>query len=413
MLRALVVQLLYRWHWVFPASRRWHDKDGREGRHHLHETVTQRAVAEAARVSGIDKRVTCHTFRHSFATHLLERGHDIRTVQELLGHCGIIDFRTAIHRNVEPFASPMKFVRRDGPRIFLDSRDLIQLLERSEPVSAGELERELRPRHGRIVLTYTNVAELVAQTREQRPDTARVRDVMRRLAALPHAFLRFADLPRLEFRAAIEGFEAGRSPRLIDPYVTYWWETFWSLPLPLVRAIEDPARLDVLCNWSLAQQIGCLALLNPDCLRVDESDLVELHESVADDRNRLKASRGRADSFAAGIIDQFIRYKWPEPSGGLDQFCAYVAADPTACTGWRLGHDVYEEFRGNLTAKPRKGDIADFAHIHLVPYVTHATLDRAWRTRCEQAGQRRAREGVHLIGHDKVYASLAEILRAL
>jgi integrase len=71
---------------VFPATRRWRDREGREGRHHLHETVVQRAAAEASRTSGIDKRVTCPSFRHSFATHLLERGHDIRTVQELPGH---------------------------------------------------------------------------------------------------------------------------------------------------------------------------------------------------------------------------------------------------------------------------------------------------------------------------------------
>jgi integron integrase len=75
------------WQYLFPAARTHTDRHTGQGRrHHLHESAVQRAVKEAARRAGIVKRATCHTLRHSFATHLLEDGYDIRTIQELLGH---------------------------------------------------------------------------------------------------------------------------------------------------------------------------------------------------------------------------------------------------------------------------------------------------------------------------------------
>jgi integrase len=98
------------WQWVFPAERYYFDRwTGARRRGHLHETTLQRAVRKAALASGSSKPVTCHTLRHSFAAHLLQAGHELGTVQRLLGHRNPRStLRYSGLRRVEPaLASPL------------------------------------------------------------------------------------------------------------------------------------------------------------------------------------------------------------------------------------------------------------------------------------------------------------------
>jgi integron integrase len=106
----------WRWQYLFPQEHCWENpRTGQQGRHHMDESLIQRAVKAAVHSAGIAKHATCHTLRHSFATHLLEDGYDIRTIQELLGHKDVkttMVYTHVLHRGGRGVRSPCRFPGR-------------------------------------------------------------------------------------------------------------------------------------------------------------------------------------------------------------------------------------------------------------------------------------------------------------
>jgi hypothetical protein len=194
--------------------------------------------------------------------------------------------------------------------------------------------------------------------------------------------------------------------------VNQWWQIFWQTPAEYM-SILAPEKNAVLRAMSLEDLVDVLVESNPEALRFDVNDQQALAKTVEDDRRRLGTSRGSPASFRAGVKSLFAKYGWREPAGGIEAFAEFVRNDARICPGWRISHDLYEEYRCNLTGAVTKNDIPDFSHVAVLPYVTHATLDRAWRSRCAQAKSRADKVGLWSVPYERVFPDLQAVLATL
>jgi hypothetical protein len=262
-------------------------------------------------------------------------------------------------------------------RLYLDSRDLINLCARAQPVTFDELGRTLEARDAQLVYSWSNIMETMTQG-----DIAESRRRLEILDTLPKTYiLALPPLIRSEFQAALRAcFNDDLERALIDPWTGTW--------LQCMRMPGHRMPHDLYVNYTMVDQVLEIQFNNPGLVANTADAYNYFMTEIASDRIHEPRVRRSWDWFCAGIRRVTNNMGIAFRQSAFDRFTHWLHDNGGACPGWRLFSQSCSEFCNNVHDQGGPGHANDFSHITAAPYVDAITLDRAMAHYCEQAATR-------------------------
>jgi hypothetical protein len=285
-------------------------------------------------------------------------------------------------------------------QLYLDTRDLIELL-RGQPIGLDDFAATLHDEEWELVYSFANTCELAIP--QNLHETCRRFGI---LAELPHSYIRgLPPIREIEFGHAVVAYAQGTDPREADVFVPAWYQTF-SYP-------NQDADHAGAARMSLPDQVVGMASLNPDIFRNKPEHMEDVQLAVDEDRTVTDAVRRNRARFEGAVRCALAEAGVPIPTTGLTKFARWVRENPIRCPGWRIFQESYLEFCTNVQDRVDLGDLSDWSHVSVVPYVDAITLDRRVAGYTKATSLKLSELNPEVRYADRVFASAEGWLRSL
>lgn len=256
--------------------------------------------------------------------------------------------------------------------IYLDSRDLIKLFEKSKPCSPDEFDGIFLEGGHKLVYSWLNIAEISEPLLHSKVKT-NVMALLNRLEKTPHTYIHSSRIPHLELASAVKAYVNKKNYNSVDPYVQRFDYT--------LDLNANPSTKDYL-NYPLAEIVWDLHSF--DALGGLDRFAKKLKQTFAEDR-ALQPKPSLKKHFTTLIERNLKLHHVNGPNGALKPFANWIYSNPERCPSQRLGYEVWHKMIKNVSDEPTPSDMEDFCHVDCLPYVDFMTLDNRMRGYVSQA----------------------------